>query len=395
MSRAPGAPSSKYETARKRVLLALAYYEHRMHRGVADYARAANWILDASMAHYQAPPPFWRGEGVLALMLPDRPDLTRYLHRLDVPIVALTTDVKGVATARVVLDNFQIGRIAAEHLIERGFQHLAFYKCTHYQDARQRLAGFAAAVNAAGLDYTLLDGYEAAQQNPRGNPALWLQRKLLKLPKPLGVVAQSDHRAYFLLCVCEKAGIRVPEALAVVGIDNDEYTCEFAPVPITSVDSNREKLAYEAAALLDRLIDGQPPPAEPVRIPPAGLVVRRSSDILAIEHPEVAKAIGFIWKHFHLPIGVSDVVAATATSRCSLYRAFEQSIGRTIREEIERKRLERAKRLLLNSTDKVSSIARQCGYASGEQFCRAFARCLGVTPSVYRQQSELVQKGHP
>lgn len=395
MPRPSAAPRKTFETTRKRVLLALAYYEHRMHRGVADYARAANWILDASMAHYQAPPQFWRGEGVLALLLPDRPDLTRYLRRLEVPIVALTTDVKSLAAARVVLDNFQIGRIAAEHLLERGFKHLAFYKCTRYQDACQRQAGFAAAVGAVGLDYTVLDWYAAAQQNPRANPVLWLQRKLLKLPKPLGVVAQSDHRAYFLLCVCEKAGIRVPEELAVVGIDNDEYTCEFAPVPITSVDSNREKLAYEAAALLDTLIDGLPAPAEPIRIPPAGLVVRRSSDILAIEHPEVARAIGFIWKHFHLPIGVNDVVAATATSRCSLYRAFEQSIGRTLREEIERKRLELARRLLLNSTDKVSAIARQCGYASGEQFCRAFARCLGVTPSDYRQQSEAAQNGPP
>jgi len=393
--RDPGAPRSRFETARKRVLLALAYYEHRMHRGVADYARGANWILDSTMAHYLAPPRFWRGEGVLALMLPDRPDLTRYLHRLDVPIVALTADVPGVAAARVVLDNFQIGRIAAEHLIERGFKHLAFYKCTDYQDARQRRAGFAAAVQAAGLEHTLLDGYEAAKKNPRANPFLWLKRKLLKLPKPLGIVAQSDHRAYFLLCVCEKAAIRVPEEVAVVGIDNDEYTCEFAPVPITSVDSNRERLAYEAAALLDTLIDGKPPPAEPILVPPVGLVVRRSSDILAIEHAEVAKAIGFIWKHFNLPIGVSDVVAATAMSRCGLYRTFEQSIGRTIREEIERKRLELASRLLLNSTDKVSAIARQCGYASGEQFCRAFARCQGVTPSVYRQQGEEGQVERP
>lgn len=373
-----------FEAARKRVLLALAYYEHRMHRGVARYARNANWVLDSTMAHYRTPPPMWRGEGVLTLALPDRPDLVRYLRRLDVPIVALTMDVPAIAAARVVLDNFAVGRIAAQHLIDRGFRHLAFYKHTNYEDVRQRQAGFASAVEAAGREYILLDWHAAARKNARANPFAWLRQKLLGLPKPLGVVAQSDHRAYLLLCVCEDAELRVPEEVAVVGVDNDEYTCQFAPTPITSVDTDRERLAHDAAALLDALLDGQPPPAQPVLIPPLGLVVRRSSDIYAVEHPEVAKALGFIWRHFSDHIGVNDVVAATAMSRCSLYAAFERHIGRTIRGEIERKRIELAQRLLLASQEKVAVIARLCGYRSGEQFCRAFTRVEGKTPSEFR-----------
>ncbi len=374
-----------YELTRKRVLLALAYYEHRMHRGVAAYARRGNWILDSTMAHYGTPPRFWGGEGILTLMLPDRNDLIRYLRNQDVPMVALTKDVPAIPAARVVLDNYQLGRIAAEHLLERGFKHLAFYKYTHYQDVQQREAGFAAAVQAAGREAIVLNWFAVAKKRPRSNPFLWLQRKLHCLPRPLGIVAQSDHRAYFLLCVCEKSGIRVPEELAVVGVDNDEYTCEFAPVPLTSVDSNREKLAFEGAALLDKLMAGESPPTEPVLIPPAGLVVRRSSDILALDNPQVAKAVDFIWQHFHRPIGVGDVVAATTMSRCRLYRAFEEHLGRTIRAEIERKRLELGRRMLAASTNKVAAIARQCGYSSGEQFCRAFARQTGLTPRQYRQ----------
>lgn len=375
------------EATRRRVLLALAYYEHRMHHGVARYARSANWVLDSTMAHYRTPPAAWRGEGVLTLALPDRPDLIRYLRRLAVPIVALTMDVPTIAAARVVLDNFAVGRIAARHLIERGFKHLAFYKQTDYEDVRQREAGFASALKAAGLDYVCLDWHAAARKNARANPFPWLRRKLLALPKPLGIVAQSDHRAYFLLCVCEDAGIRVPEEVAVVGVDNDEYTCQFAPVPITSVDTNRERLAYDAAAVLDRLIDGQAPPARPLLIPPLDLVVRRSSDIYAVEHPEVAKALGFIWRHFRSRIGVGDVVAATAMSRCALYTTFKDYMGRTIREEIERKRIELAERLLHASTEKVAVIARLCGYTSGEQFCRAFDRVTGKTPSEFRRSA--------
>ena len=435
----PGRDVSRrsFETPRKRVLMAFAYYEHRMHRGVADYAQKANWILDSTMAHYGTPPKSWRGEGVLTLVLPDRPDLINSLRELDMPIVALTRDVEDIATARVVLDNFQIGKIAGEHLIERGFKHLAFYKCTHYCDVQDREAGFASAVSDAGLEYTLLNWYEAERQDPQANVIdtdssadikgrttvhdgvgiknidadsplqgsadnngrttvhdgvgiknlVWLKHQLLALPKPLGVFAQSDHRAYFLLSACEQAEIRVPEELAVVGVDNDEYTCEFAPVPITSVDSNREKLAYEGASLLDALIKGKSPPAEPILIPPVGLVVRHSSDILALDHPEVANALGFIWKHFHQRIGVNDVVAATAMSRCSLYKAFEQFVGRTMREEIERKRIELASRLLTTSTHKIAHIARLSGFGSGEQFCRAFVRLQGMTPSAFRESN--------
>ncbi len=378
-------PSRRGASAgRKRVLLALAYYEHRMHLGAARYAREANWILDTRMAHYGALPDDWEGDGILTLALPNRPDLTRCLRKTHVPIVTLTADVEKLNAARVLLDNFQMGQLAAEHLLQRGFRNLAFFKCTDYSDVRGREAGFAAAVHAAGLDYAQLDWHAAAQKNVRYSMVAWLYRQLKKQPKPLGVMAQSDHRAYSVINACEAAGLPIPEQVAVVGVDNDPYTCEFAPVPITSVDSNRAELAYRGCRLLDRLMEGEAAPSQPLVVPPIGLVVRRSSDTLAIEDPEVAKAVTFIWQNYGQRIGVADVVASTLASRCALYKAFKHYVGRTIREELERKRIEHARRLLLTTSDKVHRIARQCGFASGEQFCRAFARVTGSTPSDYR-----------
>jgi LacI family transcriptional regulator len=369
----------------KRVLLMLGYYEHRMHLGVARYARQANWILDTTMAHYGRPPDCRQCDGVLALVLPDHRELARALRGLRVPIVDLIADVPGIATARVLLDNAAMGRMAAAHLLERGFRNLAFCKCTDYTDVRDREAGCASAAAQAGIDCHRLDWYAAAKRHPRLEMIAWLAERLQSLPKPLGVVAQSDHRAVKIINACELAGLAVPEQVAVVGIDNDEYTCEFAPVPITSIDSNREEYAYRGAQLLDRLIQGQTPPPEPILVPPRGLIVRRSSDILAVADPEVAKALSFIWRHFGDRITVDHVVAVTAMSRSSLYRAFENHLGHTMREEIERKRIEHAQKLLATSSDKVSHVARQCGFASGEQFCRAFARATGVTPREFRK----------
>jgi len=105
--------------------------------------------------------------------------------------------------------------------------------------------------------------------------------------------------------------------------------------------------------------------------------------------------LSFIWRHFGERIQVDDVVAVTAMSRASLYRAFAEQLGRTMREEIERKRIEHASKLLATSDDKVSHIARQCGFASGEQFCRAFTRVTGVTPSAFRQQRNKVAASGP
>ena len=366
-------------------MLMLGYYEHRMHLGVVRYARQANWILDTTMAHYGRPPDCRQCDGVLALVLPDRRKLASTLRKLSVPIVDLVADVPDIATARVLLHNTAIGRMAAEHLLQRGFRNLAFCKCTDYTDVRGRESGFGSTVAEAGLDYHRLDWYAAARRHPRLELIAWLARQLSELPKPLGVVAQSDHRAVKIINACESAGLAVPEQVAVVGVDNDEYTCEFAPIPITSIDSNREEYAFRGAQLLDRLMQGQRPPPAPILVPPRDLIVRRSSDIMAVEHPEVAKALSFIWRHFTDRIGVDDVVSVTAMSRCSLYRAFEEHVGRTLREEIERKRVEYARKLLAASSDKVAHIARRCGFASGEQFCRAFTRVAGVTPRDFRK----------
>ena len=360
----------------------LGYYQHQMHLGVASYARQAQWIVDSTMAHYGTLPDYWRGDGIVTTIVPERRELIRFLCRAKVPVVALTGD--GLATARVVLDNVQIGRMAAEHLLERGFRHLTFFKCTDYNDVREREAGFAAAVEQAGLSYVCLDWLAASRKNRRLDLHTWLSKRLQELPKPMGMMAQSDHRAYHVVNTCQRVGLDIPSQIAVVGVDNDTYTCDLAPIPITSVDSNRQELAYRGAILLDQLMQGLPAPSEPIRIPPTGVVARRSSDILAVEHPDVAKALSFIWQHYSRPIGVGDVVAVTAMSRCGLYRAFQQYIGRTIHEELERKRLEHGQRLLLTSTEKISSIARQTGFANGEQFSRAFARCLGITPSDFR-----------
>lgn len=366
--------------------MALGYYDHQLHRGIVRCARERGWILDTSMAHYGVIPDHWQGDGILTLLLSHRKDILEYVQRSTVPVVSLTTDVESLAIPRVQLDNVRIGQLAAEHLIARGFENLGFYKFSDINDVQGREEGFRRAVQQAGRKYFLLDWHAASQRQPRRKWFDWLQRQLQKLPLPLGIMAQSDNRASLVISACETAGIAVPEQVAVIGVDNDEYACEFASVPLSSVDSNREMLAYEGAVLLAKLMDGAPAPRQPVVVTPKEVVVRKSSDILAIEHKAVARALSFIWEHFLEPISVDDVIEASRMSRCGLYRAFEKHVGRSIGDELARKRVERAQKLLAETDAKLHRVASQSGFSGGEHFSRAFTRLVGTTPSDYRRQ---------
>lgn len=380
---------------RRRVLMALGYYDPQLHRGITRFAREAGWVLDSSMAHYGVIPHHWRGDGIITILLPERADITRYVRRQAVPVVALYADVAEVRAPRVVLDDVQIGRLAATHLLERGFTDLGFYKFTDFQAVRGREAGFRRTVERAGGRYHLLDWHAASRQQPSGNWFDWLKQQLPNLPLPIGLMAQSDHRATYLLSACEAVGLAVPDQVAVIGVDNDEHACELAPVPISSVDCNRERLAYEGARLLDRLMHGRRPPRRSLTVAPRGVVVRRSSDILAVDHQAVARALRFIREHYHEPLGVDDVIRASGISRCGLYRAFQQSVGRSPGAEIDRQRVEHAQRLLAETRDKLYRIARLSGFSGAEHFTRVFRRVRGITPSAFRQQGRQELRAYP
>lgn len=368
-----------------RVLMALGYYDPQLHRGIIRYAREAGWVLDTSMAHYGLVPHHWHGDGIVTILIPERTDLIEYVRRQRVPTVALYGDVPEMRLPRIVLDDLRIGRMAAEHLLERGFAHLAFYKFSNSLAVQFRQQGFQEAVGEAGRDYHLLDWHGAWQADGSLHWFRWLKRQLTRLPLPVGIMVQSDHRATFLMSACEAVGLAVPEQVAVVGVDNDEQACELAAVPISSVECNRESMAYQGARLLDELLHKRQSGRPLVTIAPKDVVVRKSSDIFAVEDPAVARALAFIREHYQESIGVDDVIRASHASRCGLYRAFERELRRSIGDEIDRQRVEHAKRLLAGGTEKLYRIAHTSGFGGAEHFARVFRRVAGMSPSEYRR----------
>ena len=220
----------------------------------------------------------------------------------------------------------------------------------------------------------------------------WLAKTLVRLPKPCGLVVVDDW-APTLVRVCEQAEVTIPEELAILGLYNHRDACEYASIPISAVDADFERIAYEGSRLLDRLMRGGRVPKKPIFVAPRGVVVRQSTDVLAVEHGEVAVGLRFIWDHFREPIQVAEVVAATNMSYRGLSLAFEKHLGRTIGMEITRKRIEEARRLLGETNLKTWQIAQQSGFSGLEHLSRSFKRLVGQPPSLYRRA--LHSRGNP
>lgn len=387
---------------RRDVLLLLGLHGHALRSGIASYAREADWMLDDSFVTAGLVPVWWRGDGILALITNPK-DAAAQRHFPNTPLVDFSKGwiadsmpreyrVAGENRPRVLYDNVQIGRMAAGHFLERGFKHIALLNAGNYWMEQERLPVFRQTVEAGDAKFYELEYYKRFSRLP--SRALrdhltahrWLMQNLRQLPKPMGVAVSSDGLALRVMRACDEAKLRVPEEVAVLGCHNDPLICDYAPVPLSSVDDDLERVGYEGAKLLDRLMDGKPAPREPILIPPRGVVTRMSTNILAVPDVNVARGVRFIWEHFRENIGTPEVAAAAGLSRSSLDRLFFKYLGRSPAQEILTVRINCAKKLLVETQLKAHEVAAQSGFTGIVHFSQAFHRTTGIRPSHFRRQ---------
>lgn len=372
----------------KHVLLVLGWYDYRLHKGIAEYAQEHGWHLSANLARERVIPWGWKGDGVLA-WLGAGDDLVEFVESVRRPTVDFSLRRPHLRFARVLQDHAHAAQLVAGHFLTRGFKHFAFFSDSDNWSFNERGNGFAAALKKAGFDCTWIKWHEStAFRSGRGEWSkrrAWLVGQLKQSPKPLAMFAANDQLAVDVLESCEAAGLNVPEQIAIAGAGDYLMAADAMRTPLSSVDINLEEQGYEGAALLDRLMRGGHMPREPLRIPAARVIVRKSSDILAVNEPRMAKALRFIWEHFRDPIGVDDVARAAAMSRRALHQAFLDHLSRTPGEQIRNVRLEHAKKLLAESNNKVAAIAGLSGYQSANSFCVTFTKAEGHSPAAFRR----------
>lgn len=303
------------------------------------------------------------------------------------PAVVLPIEDKTPGCCSIVEKDDVVGRIAAEHFLERGFARFAFCGFDHMYWSRVRQEGFIRRLAKGGFTVHLYEPPGPSARVPWEAEQASMTEWLKSLPRPIGLLACNDDRAQQVFEANKAADIRVPEEIAILGVDNDDMICELTNPPLSSVAMNFEEAGYEAAAQLDRQMKGKEVSAREIHIRPTHVHTRQSTDVMAAEDPVVAKALRFIRGHARDILSVEDVVEATAISRRPLERHFRRAVGISIHKEIQRVRVERACQMLVETNWSLANIAERCGFSNAIHFGVAFKRQMRVTPEQHRRGS--------
>ncbi|MCE5277388.1 MAG: substrate-binding domain-containing protein [Planctomycetaceae bacterium] len=356
-------------------------------RGVCDYAQKAGWVVILGEPPKDQPrqtAEFWSVAGIIVRSVnsDNRPWISTRL-----PVIGLGPHLKG--GIMVAPDDGAVGHLAAEHFVQERFTHLAYCYVGDFLWVNQQRAGFEKAARQAGKQFHLLD-WPASGTARHGYSSRafrhWLARELSALPKPLGLLLDSDWTAVDALDACMEAGLAVPEEVALIGVGDCLEICRATPVPLSSVRVDGYRQGYRAAELLDERMSGRHIPRQHVLIPPPGISVRQSSNIIAVPHLPTARALRYVWDHLADSALTSDeVAAAVGLSRRSLDMYFIKHLGRPVAREISEARLTQA-RILLDTTNKsLARIARETGFSCALHLRRTFNRSQSTPLHMWRK----------
>jgi LacI family transcriptional regulator len=371
--------------------------------GVAKFVREHHeWSVQSEEWRWTDATPawfkHWKGDGALAWV--ETPELADTARALGVPVVDVRGSVPNCGLPLIATENKTVVGLVAEHFIQRGFRHYAFcgFVGANYSDQRSRL--FQERLAEAGFECALYSPPETsrdAQVIELEKRGLLFQEHLshwLKsLPKPVGVMACNDIRGHQIVNACRRANLSVPEEVAVVGVDNDEIFCELCDPPLTSVALNTVQIGYEATALLERIMAGGKSPDQPIRLPPLGIVTRRSSDVLAMSDRQLAAGTRYMREHAFQGININDVARAAGMSRRVFERRFVAQVGRAPKAEILRLRLEQVKDLLAGTDWTLAQIAERTGFKYSEYLHTVFSQKVGLSPGRFRARVKQLVPG--
>ena len=311
---------------------------------------------------------------------------TNKILELDIPKVI--SDTKNETTpgrSTISTDSEKTGIMAADYFISLGFKNFAFCGYDQLDWSEKRFESYRNNLLENGysniFNYNDWDEKDTYKESERFKIAEWIKT----LPKPICIFACNDDRGFSVMEACKIADYKIPEEIAVLGVDNDELICDISTPPLSSIELNFEYAGYCSAALLDEMINNNGP-ANNIVVDPVSIATRQSTDILAVEDKEVAKAMSFIRENYQKAIQIRDVVEVTNLSRRELELRFRKYIKRSIKDIFTRLRIESIKRRLRESTEPVYMIANSLEYTDTEHFSRYFKQATGLTPSQYRRQ---------
>jgi LacI family transcriptional regulator len=331
----------------------------------------------------------WQGRGIIARV--STPEMARELNAQKLPVVNVSAiNIPGAKFPRVATDHLASAKLAAEYFLQRGFKHFAYFGLIGLDYIKAHREMFAETVKASGGDFTWLAVKPMAGTEPDWRLDLKSMGEwLAKQPRPLAVLCWNASSAREIVFACHEVGLLVPEEVAVLSQANDEALCETSLVPISGVNVSGAGIGFQAAAQLDRMMDGKKTSVRPILIAPTSVVTRQSTDTLAVGDAALVKALSYLRSQPGRNLRVSELALQAGVSRRLLERKFLEVLHRTPAEEIRRQHLEHARRLLVETTLPLTQVAELAGFSSQVYFTDVFRRHFAVTPLRYRRENYL------
>jgi LacI family transcriptional regulator len=360
-------------------------------KGIANYERAnANWrffLDDQAMAVAN---PSWlfrrKWDGVIcrhrfSLLLEE----CRARGIACVDLEDSEYAVRGVPKIRP--NNRHVGRVGAEHLLERGFGSYGYCGFSSEMWSVERKTGYVEALSAMGRSCSIFETAYSYELTPdwdtqeRDSIRKWVEG----LPRPAGIMACNDMRALQVIDAVLEAGFAIPDEISVLGANNESIRAELSHPPLSSVPMNTYEWGQLGAKAMDTILKGGAPD-ELQFVEPMPVVVRRSTDTLAVDDPAVVQALMIIHQEACTGLRVDDLARRVCISRSLLERRFRKYLRRSPQEEIRNAKIARTKHYLIETDKKLDEIAEITGFEHPEYLSVMFKRLTGETPRDYRQR---------
>ncbi len=371
-------------------------FEHnrRMLEGILHYMRSGEccWRILANPFFRNVPELLRECDGAIVQIYEQA--IAKMVLSFNIPLVSTVNSMFTPDIPAVFNDDEAIGKLAAEYLLSlkcRTFGYVGYYYPRIW--ANHRGLAFAEILKKQGYECLFLSKIEQVEE-PIFKLA-WgrrtLEEWLKNLPPATGVFACTDYIAVMVLEAARKLGIGVPDDIAVLGVDDNVMLCEMASIPLSSIATDAKRCGFEAAKMLDALLNNRKIKNKIIKIKPLDVLVRRSTEGFAIKDKAVSRALSFIYNNAYQRITVSDVLkAAPFASRRGLERRFKKLLGDTIYNTILRTKVARAKKVLVETNLPLSVVAEQSGFASSKKLSQHFKKNTKLTPSEYRRKFQLL-----
>ncbi|GAA0880855.1 substrate-binding domain-containing protein [Algoriphagus jejuensis] len=324
----------------------------------------------------------WKAQGIIGQLYNE---METEFYESPLPVIAQDFKERFKKLPNITGLYRQTGTMGAEYFLKRGYQNFAFYGFNNIVWSRERAEGFETAVNRAGFQVNYFEHKKARSTDIWYYKSKSLAKWLKSLPKPVALMACDDNQGVHITETCKHNQIRVPQEVAVLGVDNDVMLCELSDPPLSSIELDIEKGGYDAARALDLMIQGRVKFYRDIPVAPLKVITRASTNIFASTDDHVADALDFIHRNIETNLQVTDIVKEVPMSRRSLEKRFLEVTGMPVYKYISNLRIEKMAEKLISTDQTIFEIALDMGLQDSKNIARQFRQVMGHTPVDYRR----------